>query len=65
VGGSLFRSSGSRPTEYYQPLLRAAVPVHRNVQGIAEWRYYGLAETFYKYEGFNTHLFTIGLRILR
>jgi hypothetical protein len=65
VGGSLFRSSGSRPTEFYQPLLRAAVPVHRNVEAIAEWRYYGLAETFYKYENFNTNLFTVGLRLLR
>jgi hypothetical protein len=65
IGGSLFRSSGSRPAEFYQPLLRVAIPLHRNLQWTTEWRYYGLAEAFYRFEGFNTHLFTTGLRILR
>jgi hypothetical protein len=62
LGGSLFRSSGSRPTEYYQPLARLVMPIRRGVAWISEWRYYGFGETFYSYEGFRTHMATTGLR---
>jgi hypothetical protein len=65
LGGSLFLSAGTRPTSYYEPLGRFSIPLHKTVQWFAEWRYYGLAETFYAYEGFRTHLFTTGLRISR
>ncbi len=65
VGGSLYLSSGTRPTDYYEPLGRFSLPVHKTVHWFAEWRYYGLAETFYAYEGFRTHLFTTGLRIAK
>jgi hypothetical protein len=65
LGGSLFLSAGTRPTNYYEPLGRFSIPLHKTVQWFAEWRYYGLAETFYAYEGFRTHLFTSGLRISR
>ncbi len=65
LGGSLYLSGGTRPTNYYEPLGRFSIPLHKTVQWFAEWRYYGLAETFYAYEGFRTHLFTTGLRIAR
>jgi hypothetical protein len=64
-GGSLFVSSGSRPTDFYQPLVRAALPVHPNVQFTADWRWHGFNEDFYSFENFRAHLFTVGLRILR
>jgi hypothetical protein len=65
AGGSFVLSSGSRPTNYYQPLARAVVPVAKNVSWVSEWRYYGYGEVFYLYEGFRTHLVTTGLRFTR
>ena len=63
LGGSLFSSSGSRPTQYYQPIAKVSVPVARKVQWMFEWRWYDMGETFYMYEGFRTHLFVTGLRL--
>ena len=65
LGGSLFVSSGTRPTNYYQPLGRLSFPVRKHVQWYAEWRYYGLSEPIYLYEGFRTHLYITGLRLTR
>ncbi len=65
VGGSFVRSSGSRPTSYYQPQAKLFVPVRKNVSWFTEWQYYGYGEAFYLYEGFRTHLLTTGLRLTR
>lgn len=64
-GGSLFRSSGSRPTRFWQPVGRLLLPVHRYVSVVTEWRWYGFGQPFYRFEEFRTHLFTTGLRITR
>jgi hypothetical protein len=64
-GGSMFRSSGSRPTAYYQPLARVFVPLTRNIAWTSEWKYYGLGEAFYTYEGFRAHLIETGIRFSR
>lgn len=61
-GGSFFLSSGSRPTRYYQPLLRLRVPVSSNMGGFAEWRNVSLGQTVYAYEAFGVQQFTIGMR---
>jgi hypothetical protein len=63
VGGSLFRSTGSRPTEYYQPIAKFLFPVYRGAQWMSEWRWYRFAESRYQYEGFRTHHFVTGLRL--
>jgi hypothetical protein len=65
VGGSFFKSAGTRPTEFYSPVLKLNVPVYERVQFFTEWRYYGLSETFYSYEGFRSNLFVTGLRLVR
>jgi hypothetical protein len=70
MGGSLFIAAGfqavqSRPTRYYQPLVSLALPVVKNVYWNTEWRYYGFGEPFYTYEGFRTHIFTMGVRITK
>jgi len=65
LGGALFLSSGSRPTRYYQPLMRLTTPVHKHIACYGEWRWYGFAEPFYQYEGFRAHLLTVGLRYTR
>jgi hypothetical protein len=62
LGGSLFISSGSRPTEYYQPLIRLITPTHKHLAWYGEWRWYGFGEPLYFYEGFRTHMLTVGLR---
>jgi hypothetical protein len=65
AGGSLFVSSGSRSTRFYEPLLRVSVPLHKHVYWNTEWQYYGFGEQFYLFEGFRTHAFTTGLRVTR
>jgi hypothetical protein len=65
LGGSFFVSSGSRPSRYYQPLARFALPLHKQVQWTAEWRWYGFGERFYQFEGFRAHVFMTGLRVSR
>jgi len=67
-GGSLFVSSGSRPTQYYQPLARLSVPLHKHIYWNAEWRYYGFAEgglNFYALEGFRSNQLMTSLRFTR
>jgi hypothetical protein len=64
-GGSLFISSGSRPTTFYQPLVRLSLPLHKGVVWKSEYRYYGYDEAFYQYEGFRAHLLQTGLAISR
>ena len=65
LGGSFFFSSGSRPTQYYQPLMRCTESINKHLTWYTEWRWYGFAEPFYLYEGFRTHLFATGLRVTR
>lgn len=65
AGGSLFVSSGSRPTTYYQPLIKLLLPVTKHVAVNTQWRYYGFGETFYWYERFRTNVFETGLRVTR
>jgi hypothetical protein len=65
AGGSYFKSTGTRPTGYYQPIAKLSVPLHERVQFFTEWRWYSLTEDFYRYEGFRTHVFVAGLRVAR
>ncbi len=65
AGGSLFISNGTRPTSYYQPMAKLWVPMSKHTQAFAEWWFYGYGEAFYPYEGFGTHLASIGLRYMR
>ena len=65
AGGSFFISSGSRPTNYYQPIVRLRLPLGKQLAWFSEWRYYGYGEAFYTYEGFRTHMLTTGLRLSR
>ena len=63
AGGSFFRSSGSRPTSYYQPVAKLWLSTGKKLNWFAEWRYYGYGEALYLYEAFRTHLVTAGVRI--
>jgi hypothetical protein len=65
AGGSLFISSGTRPSRYYQPLMRLSLPLRKRVSWNTEWKYYGYGEQFYMYEGFRAHVFMTGLRVTR
>ncbi|HEY1756153.1 MAG TPA: hypothetical protein VGG72_12195 [Bryobacteraceae bacterium] len=62
AGGSLFISSGSEPTRYYQPFVKLLAPVSKKISWFGEWRYYGYGEVFSLYEGFRANLITTGLR---
>jgi hypothetical protein len=64
-GGSLFISSGSRPTSYYQPLARLSIPLHKNLAWNSEYRFYGYGEAFSQYEGFRTHILQTGIKLSR
>lgn len=63
AGGSMFLSSGSRPTTFYQPVVRVSLPVRKHVDLFSEYRWYGISQAFYAYEGFRTHQGIVGLRI--
>ncbi|MBK5294651.1 MAG: hypothetical protein JJE04_23590 [Acidobacteriia bacterium] len=63
LGGALFVSSGSRPTDYWQPLGRLHCPVTKSVTLYAEWRWYGMSQPLFVMEGFRTHQLIIGLRL--
>jgi hypothetical protein len=65
LGGAFFWSSGSRPTQHYQPLGSFAAPLTKAVTWTSEWRYHGFGESFYGFEAFRTHLITTGLRVSR
>ena len=65
AGGSFVISSGSRPANYFQPLMGLSVPVAKQVMWVSQWRYYGYSESFYAYEGFRTHMLTTGLKFSR
>ncbi len=63
AGGGFFKSSGSRPTKYWQPVGRLLLPVNPHVAGFFEWRYYGMTQTFYSFEGFRSHHLIFGLQL--
>jgi hypothetical protein len=65
LGGSMFLSNGSRNSRYYQPLARLSFPVGKHAYWNTEWKYYDFQEDFYLYEGFRTHLFMTGLKLVR
>ncbi len=65
AGGSFILSSGSRPTSYFQPMVKLALPIRNHVSWFGEWRYYGYGEAFYVYEGFRANLAIVGLRYTR
>ena len=64
-GGSLFISSGSRPTTYYQPLARLSIPLHKHVQWNTEWRWYSMSQAFFAIENFQSNQLTTSLRFTR
>lgn len=65
-GGSLFKSSGSRPTQYYQPMGRFSLPLGEHVRWYAEWRWYAMSQdfAFYRFEGFRSNQFVTGFRLM-
>ena len=65
AGGSFVHLTGSRPTNFYQPLARISIPFAKHVYWNTEWRYYGFGEAFYLFEGFRTNTFMTGLRVSR
>lgn len=64
AGGSFTTTSGVRPTDYYQPQGRLVLPVTPKMEFFSEYRYYGLSQTIYVFEGFRTHMYMGGVRLL-
>ena len=65
LGGSVFISSGSRPSRFYQPMARVSVPIVQHVALSGEWQWYGFGEAFYLYEGFREPIVLVSLRFSR
>ena len=63
LGGTGYVSSGSRPTEFYQPLVRMVVPFRKHWGLRTEWQYHSMAERFYQYESFGAHTFVVALQV--
>jgi hypothetical protein len=64
AGGSFVTTSGVRPTDYYQPQGRLVLPVTPKMEFFSEYRYFGLSQTIYVFEGFRTHMYMGGVRLL-
>jgi hypothetical protein len=64
TGGAFVTTSGSRPSHYYQPMARVSVPIYHHVSFFSEWRYYGLTQPYYLYEGFRNNQLLTGLRFV-
>ena len=62
AGGSMYISTGSRPTDYYVPVGRAAVPLGGFLEANGEWRWYAFSQELYRIESFRIHQFIAGLR---
>lgn len=62
LGGSLSSNSGSRPTRYYVPRASIVLPATDRVKWVAEWRWYGFGEEFFRQEDFRAHTFSTGLQ---
>jgi hypothetical protein len=65
VGGSLYASTGSRPTRYYQPRARVSVPMHTRVHWNVEWRCYSMTGSAYPVENFASHQLVMSVLLLR
>jgi hypothetical protein len=65
LGGSWFRSAGTRPAMFLQPLIRTAFPLHKKVEFVAEWRYWGFSQALYTVESFRNNQTTISLRFFQ
>ena len=65
LGGTLYVNNGSRPTRYYVPQARITLPLVKNVSANAEWRWFSLAESLYRFENFGSHQLLISLTIRR
>ena len=61
-GGSFYRSAGTRPARFWQPMARFAIPLGPHAQFYTEWRWYALTQPLYQYEGFRSHQFTTALK---
>ena len=64
-GGSVFLSSGSNPTTFYQPSAKLSIAIRKNLAWNTEWRYYGFDQSFFLYQAFRTQMVTTGVRITR
>jgi hypothetical protein len=64
LGGSLFISSGSRTSQFYQPLVKLSVPIQKRLYWNTEWKWYGYGEDTYRYEAFRTNIFMSGFRVV-
>ena len=62
-GGSLWYSSGTRASHFYQPFARFTAPVFPHVDLNAEWRWYSLTEPSYLYESFRQHQAIFSIRL--
>lgn len=65
LGGAFVTTSGSRPTGFYQPVIKLTMPLTKKIAWFSEWRYYGFHEPYYAYENFRSSFFTTGVRITR
>ena len=64
VGGTMLKTSGTRPTAFYQPQGRITLPMRKTCELFGEWRYYGFGEVYFRPEAFRSHQLTAGIRLM-
>jgi hypothetical protein len=65
LGGTLYLNNGSRPTNYYVPQARMSLPLTGRFSANAEWRWYSMTESLYRFENFASHQLLLSLTIRR
>lgn len=64
LGGSFVTTSGSRPSRYYQPQGKIVIPIIPKLHAFGEYRWFGLNQPYYSYEGFRANMLLAGFRFL-
>jgi hypothetical protein len=63
LGGTLYASTGTRPTRYYQPQAKLTVPLRKQLLASAEWRWYAMTQRLFAVDNFGSHQLTISLTV--
>ncbi len=62
-GGSFYRTSGSRPVNYYLPEAKFWVPFAKWAEFHFDWQWYSFHQPTFPIEGFRAHTFVTALRL--
>ncbi|MBX9601189.1 MAG: hypothetical protein K2X35_09295 [Bryobacteraceae bacterium] len=63
LGGSFSINNGSLPTRLYQPVVGLSVPFYKKIGFIGDWRFFQYTTNQFRFQDFQRHAISAGLRI--